>query len=427
MTKAQLNSLNNKTFFIIKSIKELMDNTIDYEFFKVNQEYFYYFIFRLIYLLNSIGNSDENLVYLYSHSERNLYGRYTDKIGKTTRRPYIFDLVKEILINKNIIYQSGYSQQQHLSRRYGFSKLSIDLLNNTNFDIVKYQLNKTKLKEVKNKNPIDPDALLQYNLLMSNRFKLNEDKAIEFIIQNNDINNIKKKFNLINILNINNKNIFVTKGTHNNRIISSFTNLKSEIRQFCTIDNENLMSIDLQSSQITLFVHYLKLKYKNTIELNKFYELIVEHDIYEYLLQRINELNLNNLKIWNIHNYQYEYISIKNRKDVKKELFRFLYSKINKKNIVSEILKIDYPGIYKLIINEKSERRKKHNINLATELQKLESKIFLPVSNNYINDGALTVHDSIYFKQDLEKNIYKDLTKSLKNNGINKFILVTNH
>lgn len=104
-------------------------------------------------------------------------------------------------------------------------------------------------------------------------------------------------------------------------------------------------------------------------------------------------------------------------------MFKFIYSKINKKNIFSEILQKEFPELFKIIIEEKKTRRQNHTINLAVELQRLESNIFLPVANKFINKGALTVHDSIYFKKELYSDILRELEESFKRNNIYKFIL----
>ena len=288
---------NNTKFYISKSIKDLMDSTIDYKFHNLDPEYFYYFIIRLINLLNKFNEGKETQIYLYNHVERNYYGRHTEKIGGITKRPYIFDTVKKVLLDNNIIYQTGYSQSLHLSRRYSLSNLILSKLNNS--DITSIELTKKKLIKNKNVKPMDYISKMQYELLSSKRFHINEVQSVDYINNNNKLNNQQKIFNKINVYNINSKQIFVSKGTKNNRIISSFTNLKSGIRQYCYIDGEQLESIDLQSSQITLFVHYLLNKYPDNKDLKYFYKIVTEKDIYTYVLDKCNVLNLNNYKIWN--------------------------------------------------------------------------------------------------------------------------------
>ena len=107
MTEARLKSLKDSNFYIIKSLKDLLDEKIDYTFFGLDAEYFYYFISRFFYYFNLLNTGNEEYIYLYNHNERNLYGRYTEKIGNTRKRLYIYDKVKKILYEKNIIYESA--------------------------------------------------------------------------------------------------------------------------------------------------------------------------------------------------------------------------------------------------------------------------------------------------------------------------------
>jgi len=422
MTETRLRSLKDTNFYIIKSLKDLLDEKIDYKFFGLDAEYFYYFISRFFYYFNLLNTSNEEYIYLYNHNERNLYGRFTEKIGNTRKRLYIYDKVKKVLHEKNIIYESGYDASNHTARLYKFTNTTQKRLNDDDLEIINLKVKKTKLKkQCQNLTISDYNSYLQYNLLTSDRFSIDIMSARDFI-KNSNISNHKKKFNLLNIDNIANKEIFVSRGKNNNRIISSFTNLKSNIRKFCYIDGKELQSIDLQSSQLTLFVHYLKNKYNNP-EVLKFYNLVTEGDVYEHFLQRSKDLNLEKYKIWNSGNFSWDYIEIKERRDVKREIFNFLYSKIKVNNSFKKYLEIDFPNVYKIIIDEKRLRRKTKMKNMAVELQKLESNIFIPVSDKYITKGALTVHDSIYFVPELYDDILKDLKISFKNNKIDKFIL----
>ena len=95
------------------------------------------------------------------------------------------------------------------------------------------------------------------------------------------------------INNIAEGNLFFTFDPHG-RFHSSFTNLKKEIRnQYLTIDGQKLSCLDIKTSQPFFLVQIMKENYAFTNpEINKFIDIVENHDLYIYLKDKDRRLEM---------------------------------------------------------------------------------------------------------------------------------------
>lgn len=101
--------------------------------------------------------------------------------------------------------------------------------------------------------------------------------------------------------------------------------------------------------------------------------------------------------------------SIKNRDDAKTEFMRYLFKAPQGEVPFQKVCKVYYPDIYKL-----TQDLKKKSGNLAVLLQKIEADIFIPVQNELVEKGSLSVHDSLYVKKELEEEAKEKLKNQMR-------------
>lgn len=392
------NTFIDITIFVIDSIlKDEYDNPISRKDYLTFIEYFEKRLSR---------NMDDNFesVELNASYERNRWGRLRYN-GKTIRK---FTHIIDTLCNKNILTHTGYLVNEH-SRRYSYTAAFTNAITYTNIKFIQEDINDKIYDNIKNSKYYD-EHNLQYQLLKSSRFSLNTNKCIEFITKTFDTE-FKSKHsvltNLKRIVDINNKEIFTVR-ISNGRVYTSFSSLKRELRDYCTIDGVYLESLDLKSSQPYFLLHYLKSKYSDSIGVKRLYDIVINGDIYDWFIQQAKDLNICN---------------IKSRDDCKTLVFSYIFKKTNRGNdpiqrIISEI----FPDVYEIIAGE---RRifKSQNTTIANYLQSLEAEIFIPVCDKYVSRGCLSVHDSLYFVPVVRENIEKDLKSTFLAKGYNHFTL----
>lgn len=379
----------------------ILDNVLEQHYDKpISREVYLSFILWFERRLAMSGDFDT--VEINLHNERTKWG-YKQKNGK---RYWVLDTILKTLTEGLILDSTGYlanihNKQSH-ARYYSYTEQYYKGLEDAagyieeDIDIKTYIKTKEQLKKYEMNNP-------QYKLLTSNRFHIDLELSFTWMAQayKNDI--ITKKSFLVNtrrVFDLADKDIYVvySKG---GRVYSSFSNLKKELRQFCYIDNEPLTSIDLKSSQPLIFATYLKKKY-NDDDVNTFYDIVVNEDIYEYFIN--NSV-------------------LKTRDTAKKEMFRFLFKETFKGlNFVQSTLKKNFPNLYDIIKEEKKVFKQK-GLSLANHLQEIEAKIFIPVCDRYVNKGCLSVHDSLSFKKEFYSEIKNEIEINLKTEGIERYTI----
>ena len=293
-----------------------------------------------------------------------------------------------------------------------------------------------------------------YNINMQNaekRTKRNvKSKAISKVIRSNSTS-------VTSIEMINSQNYFFNQDHTGNRIHTNLSNLKSELRNYLTYDNKQLVCVDIKNSQpyfslallnpdfylsnnnpINIYnlksqkeefntsphshikqsnrsiIHYMLVKTpSNTInqlsnekEFNLYTQLVTSGELYEYFGEKFNQK----------YNFR-----LGNRDVIKKKIFLILYSDENTLNfdIVIKCRKLFeelFPTVNKIFRLIKEE----HHQALAILLQNIESAFILDIVTkdfaiHFPKIPIYTIHDSISTLEGYE-NIIRDLiySKSLK-------------
>jgi len=313
--------------------------------------------------------------------ERIKWGRIKTEDGINWKLKIILDT----LALYGIIYRSNYRFGEiSYSRSYQYTQ---DFLDSIKFELahINEEVNIKIFNTISIENRSDTENS-QYKLLMSSRFNIDCDKATKWVFnqyedQIIDKDKANRYFKMIYSMFY--KNIFVIKGELNNRIYSSFNTIKKELRQFCTIDGIYLHSLDLKSSQAYFLAHYLRKKYPDDTNVKTFFDLIVNEDLYLYLKDKLN---------------------YSTRDEAKEEFFHFLYKGNMGYVPVQRIIMNEFPSVYNHIMSLNREC-KNNKTSLSVLLQKIESSIFIPICERFIDKGCLSVHDSLYFKQEIEGDL----------------------
>lgn len=234
----------------------------------------------------------------------------------------------------------------------------------------------------------------QYKLLMSDRFNIDIDSCSRFI---DTMYPSKEVIYKRMASDIHDKRIYLTNGEVSGRITSSFVNLKRELRQYCAIDNEQLISLDLKSSQAYLLANMLL---DDNEETKRFYDIVTKEDIY-------NHLN--------------EHLSI-GRDATKAEFFHYLYKgNSGSYTPLQTIFKSLFPYVYEKICTL-NRNLNKENKKLVWLLQQKEAEIFIPIANKFALRGCLSVHDALYFKGVLREEINNDLVRVMSLKGYSDYV-----
>lgn len=414
-----------KNIYVLEQIQDIIDIRLADEYEILNKDYYLLFLEKLknLDMYAHRLREYEGYVHFNVAKLRTEYG-YKTILGK---RQWALDLVIKTLIKHDIIERTNnYSIENKKS--YGY-KISESIYEELALDNLKYKKEgvDTKLYNKLVKSPIPKDKELKkiYNLFKSKRVDYDLKSALNWITNELVTGNITyTKFHLYSnmAIKLKNKEIFVIRGGKGNRIFTSFNTIKRELRQFITIDNEKLVQLDLKSAQPYLFASTLYKEY-NEGDTKSFYNDVINKDIYKVFLKDAQKYN-GTVKEFVTHidpitkekTFSNEEIHINNRDEAKVEFLRFLFKKSN--NGVTRpfelVFKDRYPELYSFIKNDKSR---------ASTLQQLEASIFLPVANEYIDLGVLSVHDSLYFKESDRDTILNALTKSFEEKELKNFTL----
>lgn len=191
---------------------------------------------------------------------------------------------------------------------------------------------------------------------------------------------------------INDGFLFFKRNKTNGRLDTNLTSLPSFLRQFI-ISDEPLMNIDIKNSQP--YFLYVLLKNKSELEqseLEKYKELTVSGELYDFLKVEFNRIYK---KDWT-------------REQMKIMLFKIFYSKTTSFFIYKQFFSQYFPTIMEYISNTNT---KQHN-TLAVQLQTIESFTVLDIIMPLLGANGIrpyTIHDSFVCKQSESDNIMETI------------------
>lgn len=366
-------------------------------------------------------NNDGDYVSFYIHKERlkkdfNLKSLHGKRIWK------LEELLKKS-IESGIIGQTGYSNfhGKNYTRKYYYMVEFINEIMSSEIEVILEDVNYKDYDENLNKKmPTDPGPKAQLDLLMSDRFHIDFGKGCQTLLDfyNDEVKNnmlLKEqatkrlKIQITRLMHLCDKKIFANTDERTGRVFSSFSTIKKEIRDLCTIDGRPLIEIDLKSSQPFIWLKQLIKENPDNKNLEKLYDILKYKDIYIHFKELFVWLNGSpEYEEWDSKTNRMVKKSINNRDDAKTEFMRYLFKAPQGEVPFQKVCKVFYPDIYKL-----TQDLKKRSGNLAVLLQKIEADIFIPVQNELVEKGSLSVHDSLYVKTELDKEAKEKLKNQM--------------
>lgn len=317
----------------------------------------------------------------------------------------------EILVNKNILEATNYHFDLHnvensYTRKYKYTDWFLEQTINEEINFKYENISYKFYDRLQKENiPTKTHLLAQYNLIKSDRFKIDLIGASQWLLNrliSNEITKAQYHIHQRVILSLDDKiGIFCVEDEKTGRVFTNFTCMKRELRKYCSIDNEPLHSFDLKSAQPYLLASQLIRNYDYN-DVFTFYSTITESDIY------------NHFSLCSSTYYT--------RDESKIEFMRYLYKDTRGSVPYEDIMKEQFPNVHR-IVNEMKLDAKRKGENLAIVLQREESKIFVEGTKSEISKGALTVHDSVYFKESLKGEIEKVLEGVLRDKHNFKYSL----
>ena len=208
--------------------------------------------------------------------------------------------------------------------------------------------------------------------------KIDEVKSLAYIEQFSPKKYDAYKYQIESI----SKKKFNTLIDDNGRFHHNLTNLKKELRQYLTIDNDTLIGFDIVNSQPTFLGIYLNKLNVDSNELNNYLKQCKNGQVYEY----INGAN---------------FATPVERSEFKRQLFKSVFfGKVMNmsSNEAGKKFQALFPNIYTTIKGVKNEFGANY---IANKLQTIESKFIFDLIN-YINTEAggqvplISLHDAIY-------------------------------
>lgn len=282
----------------------------------------------------------------------------------------------------------------------------------------------------------------------NNDVKVDYEKALEFLedlkfeeVQNGDTENINFRYNcrMLPILKFKDQNFSFYVDDSGYRLHTNFTQMKSELRNFCTYKDEKLCAIDIKNCQLYLAISLLddELFIKNDITSMIVNPSLTNQPNYPIMLVDLirsikNKPDVLLFKEWASSGFFYENFGklliekgvldkdVPNLRDkVKIITFYSIYSHNNQAPHVEEIriFKEFFPNVFEVF--SKIKFGKKYHNALSLCLQRFESKLVIDkacrkISQKYPFAPIYTIHDSIVTTEKYVGFIKSELYNVLK-------------
>lgn len=303
-------------------------------------------------------------------------------ISKQESNSVLKNLIKlGILETDNIIIAGSKSRGFRLTETYQECKWSLT-------DIKDLKLaEKLSKKQVELKDEVNKHGkgyrIVNY---WTSELEINSRNAKRYIKKQQNLTEKEEETYLKSVEMIEKKQFFRYVDSKAKRFHSNLTNISTPLRQFLSIDGQELWGTDLTSSQPVFMAILLKnIPTINKEELERFTNCVVGGQFYEYLAKEANlDLDLNDFKT---------------RKDFKQKIFGGVLFDRNRKNLSK--WELVFQKSFPTILDAVREIKKKDYNSFAIMLQKAEAEFFFKAveeSDMIIGRGKaplLTIHDSI--------------------------------
>ena len=360
---------SNEIFFSNQLILDLLSSGAiskeDKKFIKKNQDKVMYipstlYLKRVSYKGGSANEIDKNEVFFNLKNEdlmKVIFGKYISR-------------VKRILIDGGIIETDDNYIINQKSKGYRLSKLK--RYNDW------HRKRTTKLNIPYNVS--DAEWIYLKILESSKRVKINRDKAIflfEMEMDDKTDHSIECNKFLIQLIDDGFLNLKIDYKT--GRMFTAITNLSKELRGCLEIDGEQLIELDIASSQPLLLA---KLYREECDEYYKYKDLVESGSFYEFMIEKTG--------------------GMKTREQIKNETYRYMFGLANNPNCAEYAFafKKEFPIMDSILKSEKDDELWKHKI-VALKMQTIEAGIILgEAAVRCIFEGIdiITIHDSFMVK-----------------------------
>lgn len=365
----------NRSFTIL--VDELLSS---YYTSKLKREDFFHFF----YILQHTKNYAEKNTSMKElpRGIRSSFGKYIID-GKQI---FKFKEIVDICESLDITVSSNYSnfEGNKYSKHYGFTTQFSDKILDRELEFVFCEMSSKTINTLKKRYHVPTTKTEKNQFKAISKLNIDIDKARTFLSTVSNDKYVRYHDQISTI--VNNDFIVSVQSENTGRTYTSFNLMKRELREFCTLNGESLDSLDLKSSQPYLVASILLKKNPYNREVLAFYNLVVNSDIYDWVIDKLN------------------ITSDDSRTDAKKLFFSYLYKKNQGTTPVQNIMMKQYPEVYELI---KDMKRKE---DLWQTMQTLEADIFIKVADDFNKSNVLSVHDALYFPVSMKEEI-KDALK----------------
>ncbi|WP_430817877.1 hypothetical protein [Carboxylicivirga sp. RSCT41] len=313
--------------------------------------------------------------------------RFKDDTGK---RQWRYKHILDLLTEKGIIEINDKYSTGRFSKGYRLTEEFIMLLNKYDNELLTLDVSDSTYDLLIGNcpKPTHPELLLHWESL--HKIEIDLQKAFLAIDDLKKTNPQRATRAFKDVINFLNKRFHVSRKKETGRVTSLFNLCVKEIRECFTYQGEQIVELDLKSSQPYFYANEL-VKYNPTSkDVQRFYDIVVKEDVYEYIGTRIG---------------------ITERKKIKEEFYSYMYkTKVYKSDMlkpkVQTVIEKEFPEVHTIMDN-----LCKDETPLWLRMQKQEADIFVGSVNNFLSKGkiALSVHDAIAFPKSMRKSVMYQL------------------
>ena len=386
---------SNEIFFSNQLISDLLStpgiSISDKKFIKKNQDKLMYIPSTIYLKMVSYRESEEEKRMKINKRDK-FFNLRCEDLMKVIFGKYI-TRVKRILVESGIVEVNNAYVVSKKSKSYRLSKAK---------KYTDWHRKTTKLNIPYSVS--DAEWIYLKILESSQRVKVNRDKAIYlFEKEMDEKTDHSLECNKFLIQLINDKFLNLNIDYKTGRMFTAITNLSKELRGCLEIDGEQLVELDIASSQplllSTLYQDHGEeyFKYKSLVESGRFYEFMIDKTG-----------------------------GVKTREDIKSETYRYMFGLTNNPNCAEYAFefKKEFPVLDKILKNEKQDELWGHKI-VSLKMQTIEAAIILgeaAVKCLSEDIDIITIHDSFMIKPKHKDRVLAIMKESFAKLGLNPTI-----
>ena len=302
---------------------------------------------------------------------------------------------KKVLDKLEIIFRT-ITINREAAEKYLLDKLIYSLKNPETIDIEPHDYHKNGKYTPNRFDDLtrDQEKKLGEALLAEVRSICGKDVFISHNISLEKLTKLMDRYNshMISIERIDVKDFNFRDDKTAGRLHTNLTNFPSDLKQFLKLEGQPLVGRDLISSQPVFLSCMMLKKYKKTE---------MPDDVFRFIQLCLDGGKQGDADIYTYIMHQH---GITDRKQFKTQFYKqVLFGRVpcQKFPEVTKAFIAEFPSVWAFILQQKSDVKKygdKAHAQLAINLQKHESKLFIGAAADVMNRGikVLTLHDALY-------------------------------